>query len=406
LRVLTFTSLFPNSTQPLQGVFIYQRLAHLARRPENTVQVVAPVPYFPRWVPWTRWQKIARVPRKEQVGELTVYHPRYFLLAKISMPLHGLFMFLGCVLLARRLNKESRFDCIDAHFVYPDGLAAVLIGKVLGLPVVVSARGTDIELYPAFSLIRPLIVWTLAHAAGVLAVSGSLKAAMVRLGVPAEKIQVIANGVDVDRFQPVDRIAARRQLGLPEDASLIVSVGSLLPVKCHERLISAVAQIKTRHPRLKLYIVGEGPSRPKLEELIRDLDIHAQVVLVGSRSNEELKSWFSAANVSCLVSSREGWPNVLSESIACGTPVVATRVGGVSEIIRSPELGILVEPNTLAIAAGIEDALTRSWDQEALVRHARRRTWDVVAAEVENYLTVKAGAWAHPRASEGSQAAP
>ena len=115
MRVLTFTSLFPNRVQPLLGIFIYQRVAHFAARPGNTVQVIAPVPYFPRWLPWTRWRKAGQVPAKERIGDLDVYHPRYLLLPKVSMPLHGLSMFLGCLLLALRLRKTIGFDCIDAH---------------------------------------------------------------------------------------------------------------------------------------------------------------------------------------------------------------------------------------------------------------------------------------------------
>lgn len=387
LRVLTFTSLFPNAVQPTLGIFIYQRMAHLARRPGQSVQVVAPIPYFPRWLGWSRWQAMSRIPRQERIGELTVYHPRYLLLPKVSMLFHGLLMFLGSVGLVRRLKKETQFECIDAHYVYPDGFAAALLAKLLDVPFIVSARGTDINLFPSFRLVRPMIRWTLRQAAGAVAVCTALKEAMTDLGLSAERTQVIGNGVDPKRFQPENPAEARRCLGLAEDAQVVVAVGALIPRKGYQFLIPAFAAIAPRFPGLRLYIVGEGEYHTRLEALAREAGVADRVFLVGNRPNEELRLWFSAARVSCLVSSREGWPNVLLESLACGTPVVATRVWGVPEVIVSTDLGVMVDQNVQSIAAGLESALQRGWDREALVRHARTRTWEVVAEEVECYLS-------------------
>src|SRR6476646_10621347 len=134
MQILTFTSLFPNAADKTFGVFIYQRMAHVDKRAGNKVHVVAPVPYVPGWLKQTRWGTMARIPKVEQIGELTVYHPRYL-----------------------QLHKQIHFDCIDAHYVYPDCFAAVMIGRRLGLPVVASARGTDINLFPSFRLVRPMI---------------------------------------------------------------------------------------------------------------------------------------------------------------------------------------------------------------------------------------------------------
>lgn len=389
MRVLSFTTLFPNSFDPSHAIFVYQRLAHLARRPGNDVKVVAPIPYFPSSLSVGRYQALRRVPQNEQFEELSVWHPRYFLVPGVSMPLHGALMFLGSLRLVRRLHRETRFDCIDAHYIYPDGFAAVLLGKLLGLPVIVSARGSDINLFPSFRSIRPMIRWTLRESAGIISVSEALKQAMVNLKIPAERIQVIGNGVDLERFQPVERGAARRQLGIPIDVQIIVAVGALRPVKGYQFLLAAMAENGARHPKLRLYILGEGEYRPKLESLIRELGLQERVVLVGAKPNEELKHWYSAANLSCLVSSREGWANVLLESLACGTPVLATRVWGAPEVITSPELGVLVEQNVSAISSGLELALTKEWDRELILRHARTRTWDDVAAEVDRYLALK-----------------
>jgi glycosyltransferase involved in cell wall biosynthesis len=387
MRILIFTSLFPNAKRPDFGIFIFQRILHLARRSGTFLKVVAPVPYFPSWITSSRWGRYGLLPCEERVENLSVYHPRYPLLPVVLMPLHGLLMFVGSLLLVRRLHHQFRFDCIDTHYVYPDGFAAILLGKVLGLPVIVSARGTDINVFPSFPSIRPLIVWSLRKAAGIIAVSTSLKNAMIGLGLPADKILVIPNGVDTNRFHPLPPGEARRNLGLPKDGKIIVCVASLTEGKNHSLLISAFAKMLGDSRGAKLFLIGDGPLRPALQELIGKLRMQENVILVGAKPNQELALWYSAADVSCLVSSREGWPNVIMESIACGTPVVATRVGGVPEIIYSSELGLLAEQNSDSIAVALESALTKAWDRDALALHAQSRGWDEVANEVEQYLS-------------------
>jgi len=389
MRILTFTSLFPNAVQPWHGIFVYQRVVHLARRPGNSVTVVAPVPYAPSWSPGSHWREMSRIPRREQFGGLEVFHPRYFLVPKISMLVHGLAMYLGSESLVRELHAKTKFDCIDAHYVYPDGFAAALLGRSLGIPVIVSARGTDISLFPTFRTIRPMIRWTLQNSAGSVGVSNALKDLMLELGAPADRAAAIGNGVDIEHFQPMARGDARRKLGIPEDSEIAVAVGNLVPVKGHQFLIPALAQLVARHPKIRLYIVGEGESRAALEAMARRVGVQDRVFFVGRKPNEELKYWYSAADVSCLASSREGWANVLLESLACGTPVVATRVWGTPEIISSPELGVLVDQTAESIAGGLQLAMQKQWDREYLARYAASRTWDVVAEEVENFLSAR-----------------
>jgi glycosyltransferase involved in cell wall biosynthesis len=400
MRVLTFTSLFPNSIQPWHGSFVCQRVAALARRPGNFVEVVSPVPYAPAWIPAQKWKAASRVPDQEMIEGLSVFHPRYFLLPKISMVFHGLLMFAGSAPLVKRLHAQKEFQCIDAHYVYPDGFAAVLLGKTLRIPVVVSARGTDISLFPSFKLIRPMIQWTLRQSIGVAGVCEALKDAMVELGASPDTAQAIGNGIDIDRFTPVDRREARRRLKIAEGAKVVVSVGSLVPVKGHQFLIPALALAAQRHPSLRLYVVGEGILGRKLEEQAQAEGIGDRVFFVGRKPNEELKDWYSAADVSCLASSREGWANVLLESLACGTPVVATRVWGTPEVLNSADLGVLVEQDVESIAQGLELALARQWDREALVRRATSRTWEVVARDVENFLSTRVAAAPLLRAGE------
>jgi glycosyltransferase involved in cell wall biosynthesis len=197
---------------------------------------------------------------------------------------------------------------------------------------------------------------------------------------------VIPNGVDLERFHPHEQSAARRALELPTEGKIAISVGSLTEVKNHNLLISAFAKVSEGLPELRLYIIGEGPLRSDLQNLISELRLQEKVLLVGHRPNEELALWFSAADVTCLVSLREGWPNVLMESIACGTPIVATRVGGVPEIICSPDLGAMAEQNSESVAVTLQLVLASERNRRALALHAQARAWEKVAEEVVLYF--------------------
>ena len=386
MRLLTFTSLFPNSVQPNLGVFIHQRMAAFAALPGNSVEVIAPLPWSPPVLAGETGRKMRSIPSAEKIGAISVHHPRYPLVPGVSMPVHARLMYLGAVALARKLHRENPFDCVDAHYVYPDGTAALRIGRALKLPVIVSARGSDINLFPAFRLIRPQIRHTLRHAAGRIAVCEALKQAMLEVAEENCDIRVIGNGVDPARFFPVAQREARERLRLPRDARIIVSVAALVPVKGHVRLLQALKLFAHKFADLYLYLVGEGTSRAELGSLAASLGLQDHVHFVGNCPNERLRDWYSAADVSCLASSREGWPNVVLESLACGTPMVATRVWGTPEILTSPDVGILVEQTDESLAAGLESALTRSWDRGRIVQFARGRDWPTVAREVDAYF--------------------
>ena len=395
MRVLVFTGLFPSSADPAFGIFVYQRVAHLAKRPGNSIEVVAPICFSPGWLAVKNSGAPTRVPTTESFGGLSVHHPKYFLIPKISMPLHAFSLYRGALPLVRRLHAEAPFDCIDSHFLYPDGCAAVLLGRKLGIPVSVSARGTDINSYPSYKLIRPMIRWTLLRADVRVAVALSLKEKMLEVAGRNLPIHVISNGIDTDRFWRTELAEARRTLGLADTQRIVVSVGSLTEVKRQELLIEAFWKIASQNPDIALYIFGEGPCRSGLEQQARKYSLENRIHLPGKIPNETLRLWYNAADVSCLTSAREGWPNALTESLACGTPVVATRVGGVPEIVTSPGLGILVEGQVDSVAAGLKKALETDWDRGAISSKTRERSWDVVASEVEAVLAEKIDASGH-----------
>ena len=383
MKVLTFPSLYPNNIWSNHGVFIKERMARFAALEGCSLKVVAPVPYFPGIKINWRWRYSQVLPHEIRDG-IEVYHPRYCITPKVGMSLYGLMMFLSVLATVKKIRASFDFDLIDAHYVFPDGFAAVLLGWYFRKPVVVSARGSDINQYANLPLIRQMLRYTLGKAQSVIAVCQALKDAMIELGIAPEKIIVIPNGVDRGKFFPVPQAAARKSLGLPADKRIILSVGGLVPRKGFDVLIKALSRLTGAKPAGDFYlaIVGDGPLRADLEQLAASLGLGEYVRLVGSVPHEQLYSWYSAADLFCLVSDREGWPNVLLESLACGTPVVATNIWGVPEIIRSETVGLLTERTEQAVAAALARAFETRWVADDVTAYAMQHSWERAAQSV------------------------
>ena len=382
MKVLVYSSLFPNNVWPQHGIFIHERMSHFARATGASLKVVAPVPYYPPIKLGSRWL-YSQVKRHEPGGSMEIFHPRYLMTPKVGMTLYGVWMFLSTLGTVRRIRRTFDFDVIDAHYVYPDGFAAALLGRWFNKPVVISARGSDINLYAQMPMVRPLLRFALSHAAGIVAVSDALKSVMVRLGVDADRIAVIPNGVDTQKFAPMSKEEARRRLGLNEGTYLL-AVGNLTENKGFHLLIQALQLLRTRQhlTNLSLLIVGDGPMRRELEQLAESLHVQEQVTFAGRVAHEQLHLWYSAADLFCLASAREGWPNVLMEAMACGLPIVATCVGGVPEIVSSEAIGLMTRRDHKDLAQTILQALQRPWRSEVLRQHAASYSWTRVAHEL------------------------
>jgi glycosyltransferase involved in cell wall biosynthesis len=393
MNILVFTALWPNSEQPDFGIFVKHRIAALAR--QANVRVVAPVPYFPKslarsFIP-AHWQRAARVKEREVCDGLPVYHPRYLVTPKWGMRFYGRWMAEGAASLVRELHAAQPIDLIDAHYVYPDGWAAVRLGRAFDVPVVITARGSDISLFSQLPYIRPLLGEALESAAGVIAVSGALREQIIELGIEADKVAVIRNGIDRGLFHPLDRAAARKELRLEPEAKLILTVASLTPNKGVDQLIDTMAVVAQRHSQARLYVIGEGSERASLEARIARRNLTGRVFLIGARPQAELAEWYSAADLFCLASQREGCPNVVIEALACGTPVVAADVGGVSELITDPAYGCLIPSQQSAegFAERIDEALREGWKRDAIAKHGGARSWDDVAVELMGYYAAR-----------------
>lgn len=374
IRLLTFSTLYPNAARPNHGVFVENRLRHLLGSGQAVSTVVAPVPYFPIQHPWFHdWSSYAAAPVAETRNGIAIQHPRYISIPKIGMSVAPYLMYWAMVPVLRRLLAEgSRFDAIDAHYFYPDGVAAVWLGRRFGLPVVVTARGSDVSQLPEYFMPRRLIRGAIAGAAAMITVSAALKDALLALGAPDDKVTVLRNGVDTALFHPpADRDAVRRALGLTRKT--LISVGLLIERKGHDRTIEAM----TRLPDFELMIAGEGPERDRLAALITRLGLTDRVRLLGSRPHAELPSLYGAADASVLASSREGWANVLLESMACGTAVVASNIPGNPEVVRTRDAGLIVKENSPeGIAAGVRALFAPLPDRAATRAYAEPFSWD------------------------------
>jgi glycosyltransferase involved in cell wall biosynthesis len=378
MRILLFSSLFPNSAMPQFGLFVHRRAEAVARRGVQ-VRAVAPVPYFPRFLPVPRWRAYGQVPARERLGKMSVTHPRYLHAPGPGMYAQAWSLARASLPHLRELRREFDFQLIDAHYVYPDGVAAVHLARALGVPCVVTARGSDINLLPRHAMVRRQITWALQRADAIVAVSGALAESMRRLGAPADRLHVVPNGVDRDLFHFGEPAAGRRKIGIYSDEKLLLSVGNLNELKGHALVIEAVARLRARGIRVSYHIIGAGEEETRLESRIASLGLQDCVHLQGPVANERLRPWYQAASLFVLASSREGWPNVLNEALACGTPVVATKVGGVPEIVRHGENGLLMERSVESIADALEAGLRRDWDRRALAAAAARTSWSDVA---------------------------
>ena len=379
-RVLVLSQLYPRTGQPGAGLFVRERMVRVAHH--LPLVVVSPVPWFPLQGLIRRFRPHFRppAPRRERQDGVEVYFPRYLSVPGLAKGLDGWLMALGCWRLLRRLRREPGFDLIDAHFAYPDGFGAGLLGRWFGVPVTVTLRGTEPRLLGSATGGR-LLRTALARASRIFTVSDSLRQVALAAGSDPERVQVVPNGVDTHKFHPVDKDQARRQLGLPPDAPVLVSVGTLVERKGFHRVIELLPRLRRAHPGLRYLIVGgagpEGDWEARLRQQVRDLGLADTVRFLGPLSPEELRVPLSAADLFVLATRNEGWANVFLEAMACGLPVVTTDVGGNREVVRDSTLGRVVPfGDSESLANAVAEGLATCWDRGAIARHAVANGWE------------------------------
>jgi teichuronic acid biosynthesis glycosyltransferase TuaC len=376
LKILTFTTLYPDTTRSRHGIFVETRLRQLIMHAGIEARVVAPVPWFPSKNPmFGDYVTYAGVSRQELHHGIEVYHPRYPLLPKIGMSLTPWLMAQAVKPTLQGLLRDGYdFDVIDAHYFYPDGVAAALLARTFRKPLVITARGSDLNLIANLPLPRKWILWAARRADHLITVSAALKQVLVEMGAHPSKITVLRNGVDVAVFKPVERDTMRRELGV--SGFVLLSIGNLIPAKGHDLVIEAVAHL----PDTVLLIIGQGPDQHRLRQLIADRGLEGRVRILGNMEQDALRDYYGVADALVLASAREGWPNVLLESMACGTPVIATAVGAAPDIVAAPEAGVLAaERSTAALLAAIRQLRDQYPDRAATRAYAEQFSWDEIS---------------------------
>jgi glycosyltransferase involved in cell wall biosynthesis len=374
IKTLLFSSLYPSSARPGHGIFVETRLRELLKTGEVETRVVAPVPWFPfSNTVFGEYGRFAATPAFEHWNGIPVHHPRYYLFPKVGMNMAPQAIANGAIPTVRTLIAEGfDFDLIDAHYYYPDGIAAGIIARATGKPFVVTARGTDLNVIADYTEPRRRILETASRAHASIGVCNALMEKLSTLGAAPEKLNVFRNGVDLERFRPEPMDEARRRLGLT-GRRIILSVGNLVELKGHDIAISAMASLPSD---MSLVIVGKGPLESELKNLAEHLQLGDRVVFAGPIANTDLRWWYSAADVLVLCSSREGWANVLLESMACGTPVISTSVGGTPEIVTNPQVGCLMPRRDAAALLETIGSLMESYpDRQAIRQYAEKHSW-------------------------------
>jgi teichuronic acid biosynthesis glycosyltransferase TuaC len=372
LRVLVMTRLFPNACEPLWAPYNRQQFGALAQLCD--VEVLATVPWFPLAGAFPRSMagRLVTVPAEDRIEGMRVRHPRYARLPKVGHTLAGALYATSLLPLVRR--ERHRFDVLLSAWAFPDGVAAITLGQLLGLPTVVKVHGTDINTLAELAGIRQNLAWALPRAERIVAVSRPLGEKVMALGVSPQRVEVVMDGIDDRLFRLRDQGEARRELQLPPEGKIILFVGNLLREKGVIDLLRAFARVCERRADVRLFLVGQGRDRPDCEKLARPLG--DRVRLLGARPHAEVATWMAACDLLSLPSWNEGTPSVLLEVLACGRPVVMSHVGGIPDIVTDPRLGELVparEP--MALADALERVVGAPHDHETIATLGKRGDW-------------------------------
>jgi glycosyltransferase involved in cell wall biosynthesis len=355
MHLLFITNVFPNRYQPTKGVFNLDMARALAR--DHEVCVVSPVSWVDEWRAWRTGGPAPGRDRCADLNGIEVHYPRYYYPPKVLREHYGRFLWSSTRGTIQRLARSHSPDAVLSYWVHPDGEAAIRAARSAGVPAVVMVGGSDVLVLTSDRSRRRSIQNVLRAANAVVTVDRDLEGKVRELGVPSEKIHVVHRGVDPARFNPGDRAEARRRLGVPVEDRALVWVGRMVEVKGLDVMLEACALLRARGIGFRLYLVGDGPLRSSLEARSRAQGLSKAISFVGCRPHDQLADWYRAADLTVLPSRSEGIPNVLRESLACGTPFVASRVGGIPEIADDPANRLVPPGNPTALAEAIDLAL-------------------------------------------------
>lgn len=396
MNVVSFTNLYPNAEWPNHGIFVRERLARLRSAYGWRHRVLAPVPFFPRLPGFGRWSEQGRIPRVENDGVVPVAHPRYFKLPGIGLDGQAQAMAKGARKTFERWVEEARPDVIDAHYLYPDAVAASILAAEHSIPLVATARGSDVNVLFRHDGPREQIAAMMSRARFVCGVSQALCERLRALAPEhATKVVHAPNGVDLDRFSPAPSAAARTRLGLPLEGRVLLFVGRLVRTKGVHELVAVLPSLPAD---VTLLFVGGGPERAPLQAAAEAAGVAARVRFAGEVAHAALPDWYRAADRFVFPSYSEGHPNVVCEALASGLPVVASRVGGIPEIVDESVGEVFeVDPEDVSrglgerLLPGVRHSLERSYRPADLLRKRSALGWDAVLKKLGGLFEQAAG---------------
>jgi peptidoglycan/xylan/chitin deacetylase (PgdA/CDA1 family)/glycosyltransferase involved in cell wall biosynthesis len=381
VRILFISTIFPNPGLPHLGVFNLRLLRALV--PEHDVRVIAPVPWTQGWFGTAKDSVESGTNSSRILEGVEVHHPRYFYIPKLLRQYYAVFYWWSIRRKVRELLKSFRPDVVLAYWAHPDGDVANRIGERLGIASAVIVGGSDIQVITREPGRRRRVQKVLQEVDAVITVSKDLKANAIQLGASVEKVRVMYQGIDPTIYFPGEQHEARRRLGIPTEGKILLWVGRMVSVKGLDVLVQSCSILKQSGVGFHLYLVGDGPLRSRLDYLIRDQGLSQDVTFAGSLPYDQLPDWYRAANLTVLPSRSEGLPNVLRESLACGTPFVASRVGSIVEIAPDGWSRLVPPDDPGALADAIAAALNRSTTN---LPSFRARTWEESAESLVQIL--------------------
>jgi len=372
-NLLVLTNSYPDeNNRHYGGIFVKEQVKYLPRY-FNKVYVISPQPLGYR-----------RELREYSYDNVRVFYPRFF-----HLPVESFRKRLGDNFFKATLRvikrEKMKFDIIHAHFTWPSGYAGALLKREFKVPLIITAHGFDVYEVPFRSdYYRKKVLFALENADHVITVSGSnLQILTEKLGVPKERVSLIPNGFDGELFRPMPKVEVRTKLGLPLEKKIVLTVGNLVPVKGHEYLIRAAEKVVKEKPNVLFVIVGSGPLRKKLENLVRSLNLEDYFYFAGARPHNEIPLWMNAADLFVLPSLSEGNPTVMFEALGVGLPFIGTAVGGVPEIITSEDYGLFCPPvDPECLAEKILIALEKEWDREKIRKYAGQFMWENIINQI------------------------
>jgi len=387
MKILSLSYLYPNSLYPNYGIFVHNRLKALSRYHE--IKVINPIPWFPGCGRLARYRHHDRIPARENIAGLDVFHPRFPIIPRYCKLIDAITYRAAVMKVAARLYRTFPFQLIDLHWTYPDLPSGDHLSRKFRKDYIVTLRGKEAFYHGEGWLRQYIVTRYLSGASHIIGLSQELCDMAVAGGYPRQRTTVIRNGVDENTFYYLDQQKCRDHLHLAPDTTILLSVCSLLYSKGLDRIIKALPALIQQYPNLRCYIIGkEGPEgnfKRKLLTMAHTLKVNKKVIFVGEVNNRNLNFWYNAADMFVLASRGEGSPNVLTEALAAGCPCLATSVGAVPDIISSRQFGIIC-PNTDDIAPFLTSILAKRFHRPEISAENRKRNWDWCARKTKTVI--------------------